>query len=145
MSILLRLCLSLASLGGIHDHRNGRQDADGSNNPGQNLDDLDLVAFTEPTGQLSHTAALEVSPHCVDQDSGDDPEDGAHDDEYLDDMVDVSVRCPCLKRQGGRCLKNDVDSRCGTSSGSVFGRSGSPHRLLKAQWCERQRKSRSPI
>lgn len=65
------------------DHRNRRQDTEASNDPSDNLDDLDLVAQTQATLDLalefaiaardSRIGAFNVSPHLVNESSRNNP------------------------------------------------------------------------
>jgi len=75
------------------DNRHRCQNTEPRNAPRQDLDDLDFMAEAQPTLHLALelveaigdaiVLALDVSPHLVDQHSGDDPEDGRHDQEDL--------------------------------------------------------------
>jgi hypothetical protein len=81
------MCLSLASLQRVHHNGDGGHHTYSRNGPCQNLDDLDLVAFAEAAHDLAlellcavgyaFVGAFYVAPHVVDDDSGNDPEDGA--------------------------------------------------------------------
>lgn len=65
------------------DHRNRRQNTEASNGPGDNLNDLDLMAQTQATLYLALELAIaardtgigafDVSPHLVNENSRDNP------------------------------------------------------------------------
>lgn len=76
-TIRLPVCLHLASLRRIHKHWNGSQNTDTRQNPRNDLNNLQLMAFSQSS--LDPTNALVThyrAPHLVDEDAGDDPEDG---------------------------------------------------------------------
>lgn len=86
------------------DDRNCRQNTETRNGPRNNLDDLDLMAETQATFNLAFefvetvsdaiVLAFDISPHLVDQNTGDDPEDGRHDEEDLA-VMSVTARHGC--------------------------------------------------
>lgn len=79
--LLLGLCLSLASLDSVHNDGNRCNDRNSSNGPSQYLNDLDLMAFRKTTLYTTDTSTLFVSPHLVDKDTGNNPENGAEEQE----------------------------------------------------------------
>lgn len=71
----------LPPLDAIHHYRHRRNDTNSRQNPRNNLDDLQLVALSQTIleAALNGADALvadDGAPHLVDQDAGDDPEDG---------------------------------------------------------------------
>lgn len=66
-----------------HHHRHSGHNAYGGKHPAEDLDDLELVALVQPARDAADAAALDEAEEGVDEDAGNDPEDGGEDDEYL--------------------------------------------------------------
>lgn len=86
------------------DDRNRSENTESGDGPRNDFNNLDLVAETQATLDLALefveaigdaiVLALDVTPHLVDQHTGDDPEDGRDDKE---DLAEVSATGICAE------------------------------------------------
>ena len=81
MLMLLRFGLPLPPLQRIHDHRNRSNDTHSRNDPGQDLNNLNLVTFAQTALDNSNTAAFFVAPHVVNESARDNPKYGREEEE----------------------------------------------------------------
>jgi hypothetical protein len=64
------------SLRGIHNNWHGRQYADSRQDPGNDLNNLQLMTFRQSTLDISHSlVAHDHTPHLMNENTRDDPED----------------------------------------------------------------------
>lgn len=70
----LPLRLVLPPLHRMHHHWYCCKHTDGSENPCQNLDDLQLMAEAQSSLQSSHATTCDDTPHLMDDDTGGNPE-----------------------------------------------------------------------
>lgn len=81
MLLHLPLSLPLPPRERKHDHGHGGNDADARDDPSQDFNDLDLVAFAYAILEVFDAIAFLVSPHLTDEDARHDPEDSGKEEE----------------------------------------------------------------